>query len=336
MKQEFAALTPPPIEAGSPIELTRREEQLAEAELEAALADARLRGREAGLEVQRQALEARAGWIDGVADVLDRFHHLHGPDLAPSEHLTGLGAGAARQEADLDAYVRRSSTLMLARAAMIATREELLARRRAQQQGRSREIDELEAALVRVEVRLAARERLLLAAVREQEALASQVGAPAPRLPPRPGRGLEPAAHRHMPTEPMTPAEALHLDEQAIRVARRASGVHRAPPVLDVLGRESSRVIAPTLRIGKELLARGDLEIDPGGKTLLASLFAPPAAGGSVELRGKSGSDDFVLTAVVRRVIPSTDGDPAAVVLAPSAWSRHDWERLQALLQALG
>lgn len=331
MKRDFVALTPPPIEAGSPVELTRREEALAESELEAALIDARLRGREAGLEAQRQALEARAGWIEGVAGTLERFRADHDASTQ-SEHLHGLGAGQARQEADLDAYVRRSSTLMLARAAMIATREELLARRRAQQRGRGREIDELEAALVRVEVRLAARERLLLAAVREQEALAAQLGTDAPPLPPRPGTVIE-VPHRPAPTEPMTVAESMQLDANAIRVARRASGAHHASPVLDV---QPAALPPASLFIGREALVRGDLEIDPKGRTVLASLFAPPSIGATLELRGQDPSaGPLALPAVVRRVIPGGDGGPSAVILAPTGWGQADWQRLDALLRQL-
>ncbi len=168
-------------EQPSSTELTAREEVLARAEIEASMLDARLRGRETSLHAQRFALDERAAWIEGLAGGLERWAEQS--QVAIGDTLTGLGGGAAAQEADVDAYVQRSATLALARAAMVATREELMARRRAQQERREREVEALEAALVRADVRLSAREKLLAVALREVEAKAAATGMASVRPP---------------------------------------------------------------------------------------------------------------------------------------------------------
>ncbi len=165
----------------SATELTAREEVLARAEIESSMLAARLRGREASLAAQRAALDERAAWIEGLAAGLQRWADK--AEVALGDTLTGLGGGAAAQEADVDSYVQRSATLALARAAMVATREELMARRRSQQERREREVEALEAALVRADVRLTAREKLLAVALREVEAKAAATGMASVRPP---------------------------------------------------------------------------------------------------------------------------------------------------------
>lgn len=330
---------PPPatMDPATSAELAAREEAVTEAEIDAALADARLRGREAGLEAQRSTLLARAGWIDSVAASLERW--TEGADVSDGGALHGLGGGAAREEADLDTYVRRSATLLLARSAMIATREELLARRRGQQESRAREIDSLEAAMVRVEVRIAARERLLLAAVRSLESQVAASGKPPlPSLPARPqvrSGVTAPIRPSDIPKDIDVPsrrtsgsrliAPALELDDAspALRAAALSAGLEVPPPV------------PVRLRLGNAPLQRGKIELDAASKTLLASVDAAPTVGALVALQSEGDADPLVLAAVVRRVLPAGDGGGAAVVLAPHGWSGEDWRRLEAVVAAL-
>ena len=330
---------PPPatMDPSTSAELAAREETVTEAEIDAALTDARLRGREAGLEAQRATLLARASWVDGVAASLERW--TEGAAVSDGGALHGLGGGAAREEADLDTYVRRSATLLLARTAMIATREELLSRRRGQQESRGREIDSLEAAMVRVEVRMAARERLLLAAVRSLESQVAASGQPSlPSLPPLPkvrSGVTAPIQASDIPSEVNVPARrtsgsrliapALELDDAspALRAAALSAGLEVPPPV------------PIRLRLGNAPLVRGKIEIDAASKTLLASVETAPTVGALVALQSEGDAEPLVLAAVVRRVLPAGDGGGAAVVLAPHGWSGEDWRRLEAVVAAL-
>ena len=328
---------PAPMDPATSADLAAREEAVTEAEIDAALADARLRGREAGLEAQRATLLARASWVDSVAASLERWSE--GASVSDGGALHGLGGGAAREEADLDSYVRRSATLLLARSAMIATREELLARRRGQHESRAREIDSLEAALVRVEVRMAARERMLLAAVRTLESQVAAGGQPAlPSLPPRPQvrSGITaPISASDIPRDVDVPtrrtsgsrlvAPALDLDDAspALRAAALSAGLDMPPPV------------PVRLRLGNAPLQRGKIELDAASKTLLASVESAPTVGALIALQSEGDADPLVLAAVVRRVLPAGDGGGAAVVLAPHGWSGDDWRRLEAVVAGL-
>mgnify|MGYP007046915246 CR=1 FL=1 len=153
--------------APSVAELQEREEQLAAAEFELAFADAELRAREAGLQGQRLVLSQRAQWLDQRVEHLERSATKRALDT--SVMLQGLGKGAALEDADVDGYVKRSATLHLGRAAMVAMRAELATRRREHLDARADELETYEQAFDRADVRLTARERLVLAAVREIE-----------------------------------------------------------------------------------------------------------------------------------------------------------------------
>lgn len=158
-------------------ELQRREEELAADDFDIAFEDARLRSREASLLAQRQILAERAQRLDNRVALLERSARAHAVDT--TEVLQGLGGGAALEEADVEGYVQRSGTLRLGRAAMITLRAELAARRRAHLVARSEELETYEQAFDRADVRLTARERLILAAARQIEQTLLATGAPA-------------------------------------------------------------------------------------------------------------------------------------------------------------
>lgn len=153
-----------------------------------------------------------------------------GHELSEHDHsrladsLRGLGDGAALQEADLDGYVSRSKTLMVSRAAMAAQRAEVLDRRHKQLDARDEEVSACEEAMVRAEVRIAARERMVITAIQALEHLvgASAGGEEADRL----------KRARFAQTVTMTRQEAQRHDEAA--AGRRKSGAGAAPPVLDL------------------------------------------------------------------------------------------------------
>lgn len=208
--------------------LRRQEETLANAEIELALRDARVRGRESQLAVQLRLLNERAQWIETrVADVrawVDRgdVDKVAQGDLA--ELLRGLGDGAALQEADLNRYVSRSETLMVARAAMAAQRADVLQRRTEQLDDRDKEVSDCEEAAVRAEVRLAARERMVIEAIQRLEQLVGTAGADEELN--RIGRA------KFAQTVTMTRRENLVQDRKTS--ARRTSATGKAPPVLDM------------------------------------------------------------------------------------------------------
>ena len=169
-------------QGSEPHDLQRREETLAEREIEMALSEAQLRGQEAHVAALGAALSTRGAWIDGQVDQIAAWASRAGVDAAHMLH--GLGGGAATQEADLKRYVQRSETLLIGRAAMIATRAEVLQRRVEQLADRASELQAFEQAFVRAEVRLTARERLLREALSELQRTAS--GDVAPKLEPTP------------------------------------------------------------------------------------------------------------------------------------------------------
>ena len=138
--------------------LEAREALTDESEIDLSFHEAQLRGRERLIGAQREALTQRAAWLDERERRLVRAN-----DGAPSRThpLSGLGDGRALQDADVEGYVARSATLHLGRVALLAAREEMLARRKALLRSRREELEAYEEAFTRAEVRLAARERLV-------------------------------------------------------------------------------------------------------------------------------------------------------------------------------
>ena len=209
--------------------MRRQEEELANREIELALRDARVRGRESQLSAQLSMLSDRAGWIESRVAEVRGWAQTH--DIEPAQlellddALRGLGDGAALQEASLDGYVSRSQTLMVARAAMAAQRADVLRRRAAQLDDRDREVGLCEEALVRAEVRLAARERMVIEAIMRLEQFIGVSGI---------GVNPQPKRSDFATTVTMTCSEVAQQD--AVTMHRPSGGKrqHRAPPVLDL------------------------------------------------------------------------------------------------------
>jgi hypothetical protein len=159
--------------AANPKSLRRQEEELANREIELALRDARVRGRESQMAGQMDLLGERAQWIEDRVSEMSRWVDDTSDDeqgaLEMKKLLRGLGDGAARKEADLNGYVSRSKTLMVARAAIAAQRFDVLQRREEQLDDRDAEVGTCEEAVVRAEVRIAARERMVIEAIQRLE-----------------------------------------------------------------------------------------------------------------------------------------------------------------------
>ncbi|GEM_PF-2820030 len=213
-------------------QLRQREEQLANGEIELALRDARVRGREGRLATQRDALNERASWIEEQVSSLRKWsgaQHLEDDELRDVlEILRGLGDGAAHEEADLDGYVARSETLMVARVAMAAQRAEVLQRRQTQLDERAREVSALEEAIVRADVRIAARERMLIEAIQKIEQVAGGS---------EPAKSNGPTATKrraHTRTVTMSDEEAARADAEVAKLLNTKRRVNSAPPILDI------------------------------------------------------------------------------------------------------
>lgn len=142
--------------------LEQREAELDELEVALAFEDAQLRGRQHTLTSLREAMTARAAWLD------DRETKLmeEADSDAAGTALAGLGGGQALRDVDVEGFVAKSATLHLGRVALLAAREEMLVRRQQLLQQRQSELAEYEAAFSRAEIRLAARERLVGEATR--------------------------------------------------------------------------------------------------------------------------------------------------------------------------
>ena len=140
----------------------------------------------------------------------------------------------------------------------------------------------------------------------------------------------------------MSTEEALRMDHAARRIARRASGARAAPPVLDLTRAGSGafstdgsdRRSHAQLRLAGAELGKGFIEVDAQSRTLLASVLVAPQLGASIDLQGTSSEGPLALIALVRRVLPASDCE-VTVVLAPSGWSRGDWDRLERLIGEL-
>lgn len=179
--------------------------------------------------MQRGLLSERAEWIEArvreMADWTQQQQLMAEQKSTVASVMRGLGDGAAAKEADLDGYVLRSKTLLVARAAMAAERAEMLRRREAQLDDRDGEVGDCEDAMVRAEVRIAARERLVIEAIQKVEQI---VG----------GLGQSDVDHtlrraKFAQTVTMTHVEAVRQDE-AMRTSRKTRKASSAPPVLDL------------------------------------------------------------------------------------------------------
>lgn len=341
-------------QGSEPHDLQRREEALAEREIEMALSEAQLRGQEAHVAALGTALSTRGAWIDGQVDQIAAWASRAGVDAAHMLH--GLGGGAATQEADLKRYVQRSETLLIGRAAMIATRAEVLQRRAEQLADRASELQAFEQAFVRAEVRLTARERLLREALSGLQRTAS--GDVAPKLEPTPAaadtRSLDAPRHRHAQTVSMSAAENDVLN--AAVTHRKGS----APPVLDFSSnhidwsaptkplvdgrtRPSAQVAAVeaaaltgTLHLAGHALTRSAVEVDRTSQVVLASLDELVHLSGRVDLVSKNAHGEAQCFPVrVQLVMPGSDGVGSAVVLSAGTWSAADFDDFEAVLALL-
>lgn len=139
-----------------PATLARRDDQSAALDFELSFQEAQLRGREALLTAQQQALAARAQQID------ERERRLR--EAAHGRPLLGLEAGSAMIDLDLEGHARQAGQLHLGRAALVAAREEWLARRQQKLAARRLELDDVDQGLQRASDRLVVREQLLAGA----------------------------------------------------------------------------------------------------------------------------------------------------------------------------
>lgn len=312
------------------LDLEVREQRLDGAEMELALQGAVLRGREATLAAGRGGLERRAQWIDTQVARLSAWSQAQGVDAADILH--GLGDGAALQEADVEGHVKRSHTLLLGRAAILAAREEMLTRRQRQLDRRDSEIADLEQAQIRADVRLAARERMLLAAARELErrvaAPQPQVQAPAdasaaarsPLLAAQAEAGADdPQRRLDWKTRPVPPP--LAVDPSEIRGPdgrRRPSGV---------------RFLAGLSLAGQPILPEC-VEVDGG--TLLLACDTKVALDEPLELVYRSLEGRQQRWPVqVRMAMPAAEGAAAALVLSTEQWSEPQLQEFQRALESL-
>lgn len=324
-------------------QLQHREQDLATAEIELALADAGLRGREATVSAQRSGLEQRARWID------QRVQHLHNWAAAvgvdAGDELLGLGDGAALREADVEAYVDRSETLLVSRAATLAAREEMLKVRRCQIEGREAEVEALEQAFIRAEVRLTARERLLVAATGSLERMAAEPKADAEVAAAVPAILLRTPRHiRHAPTVTMTAAEAADQGDDD-RIQSRTVAGKPAPPVLE-LGMHARRPSGqrrsagldelPRLTLADRTLAKGQVELDRDGRIILVSLSSddrlPPEA--DFVYFGIDGEVSH-LEVKLKLLMPTAGGRGSAAVLSAAAWSELEFDLFERRLASL-
>ena len=324
-------------------QLQQREQDLATAEIELALADAGLRGREATVSAQRSGLEHRARWIDQRVRQLQSWAAAAGVDAA--EELVGLGDGAALREADVEAYVDRSKTLLVSRAATLAAREEMLEVRRCQIEGREAEVEALEQAFIRAEVRLTARERLLVAATGSLEQMAAQPQADAETAAAVPAVLLKTPSHiRHAPTVTMTAAEASEQGDDDLIQSRTVAG-KPAPPVLE-LGMHSRRAsgarrgaaveVLPRLTLADRALHKGQVELDRDGRIILVSLSSEDRLPPEVDFV-YFGADGEVshLEVKLKLLMPTAGGRGSAAVLSAAAWSDHDFDLFEKRLASL-
>ena len=359
-----AVATAMPTSGPEPLELQLGEEALAAREIEMALSEAQLRGQEAHVAALGPALQARGAWIDSQVDQIATWAARAGVDAADILH--GLGGGAAKEEADLKRYVRRSETLLIGRAAMIATRAEVVERRAEQLIDREQELQAFEQAFVRAEVRLTARERLLREAISRLQVSARGDVAPPfepTQTAPEP-RVASPASHRHAATVSMSAVENQTLD------AAVEGRPESAPPVLDFsadhvwgAGAKSkltprfapsspssppssppSVIIAPAanaaspgeLHLAGYVLRRSAVEVDRTNGVVLASLAEPVSLSGRVDFVGTNGRGETqCFTVRVQLVMPGNDGVGSAVVLSATGWSALDFDNFEAVLASL-
>lgn len=324
-------------------QLQQREQDLATAEIELALADAGLRGREATVSAQRSGLEQRARWIDERVSKLQSWAATAGVDAA--EHLVGLGDGAALREADVEAYVDRSKTLLVSRAATLAAREEMLKVRRCQIEGREAEVEALEQAFIRAEVRLTARERLLVAATGRLERMVAQPEADAEIAAAVPSIPLKTPRHiRHAPTVTMTAAEAAEQDVDDLVQSRTVSG-KPAPPVLELgpparrpsgVRRKAMDDTLPKLTLADRTLCKTQVELDRDGRIILVSLSSEDRLPPEVDFVYFDVDGEVShLEVKLKLLMPTAGGRGSAAVLSAAAWSEQEFDLFERRLVSL-
>jgi len=326
-------------------DLQRQEQQLAAQEMELSLTDASLRGREATVSAQRSGLERRARWIDSRVESLKQWAIDSGVDTG--DELVGLGDGAALREADVEAYVDRSKTLLVSRAATLAARKETLNVRRKQLEGREAEVEALEQAFIRAEVRLTARERMLMAANARLERNAAQARPGEEDAVARPVLLTHTTDHfRHAPTVTMTPDE-FEDDEMPPPVTSRTVAGKPAPPVLEVgdgghRRRSSSQRRAaqvpttPRLTLADRPQRRSQLEVDRDGAIILLSLHSDDELPEPVDFVYFDVDQEVSHFSVeLKLLMPTAGGSGNAAVLSASAWTPDDFENFDKVLSSL-
>lgn len=324
-------------------QLQQHEQELTTAEMELALADAGLRGREATVSAQRSGLEERARWIDDRVKQLHRWATTAGIDAG--DELVGLGDGAALREADVEAYVDRSKTLLVSRAATLAARQEMLQIRRRQLEGREAEVEALEQAFIRAEVRLTARERLLVGAAGRLEEMVSRPQANAQAAAAVPAIARQTPGHiRHAETVTMTAAEAAELDPEGTISSLTARG-KPAPPVLELeAGRRrpagqrriSDRDILPRLTLADRSLRKDQVEVDRDGLIILVSLLGDERLPREVDLVYFDDEGEVShLEVQLKLLMPAAGGRGSAAVLSAATWTSADLDLFERRLTSL-
>lgn len=172
--------------------LDEREVRADETELELALLEAQLRGRERQLLASRQALLQRSESIDLREKALQQWAVQAGePGLRLASQL---GAGASTvHEADEEGVLPRITALQLGREEVLRSREQWLLQRREDLTRRQAEVTACERAVPRMEMAVALRERRLSQTSARLERLLSDPTA-AVTLPELPSSGLRSTA----------------------------------------------------------------------------------------------------------------------------------------------
>ncbi len=325
-------------------ELQGQEQQLAAEEMDLSLTDAALRGREATVSAQRSGLERRALWIDNQVERLNRWAVESGVDVG--DELVGLGDGAALREADVEAYVDRSKTLLVSRQATLAARREMLKVRQGQLSGRQSEVEELEQAFIRAEVRLIARERMLMAATVRLGRSAAEARPGEEDAAARPVLLPTIASHiRHAVTVTMT-ADEMDDDELPSPVTPRTASGKPAPPVLSVTSggtrqgsgvrRDVTRLQLPRLTLADRPLRRSQVEVDRDGGVILVSLRTEEQLPDEVDFVYLDENEEAShLEVVLKMLMPTAGGTGNAVVLSTQDWQAGDFKDFEKMLASL-